>query len=61
MGRTAPTTTSGRTERPGDDVVCVDLFCGAGGLTEGLISARLKVRAGVDFREACRHGDRAPA
>jgi DNA (cytosine-5)-methyltransferase 1 len=38
-----------------DDVVCVDLFCGAGGLTHGLTSAGLKVRAGVDFERACRH------
>ncbi len=35
--------------------MCVDLFCGAGGLTHGLISAGVKVRAGVDFEEACRH------
>ena len=55
MARKASTTTSGRTERPEDDVVCVDLFCGAGGLTHGLISAGVKVRAGVDFEEACRH------
>lgn len=55
MARKAPTTTRGRTERPEDDVVCVDLFCGAGGLTHGLIDAGLKVRAGVDFEEACRH------
>ncbi len=55
MARKAPTTTRGRTERPEDDVVCVDLFCGAGGLTHGLISAGVKVRAGVDFEEACRH------
>jgi len=55
MAKKAPTTTRGRAERPEDDVVCVDLFCGAGGLTHGLIDAGLKVRAGVDFEEACRH------
>lgn len=55
MTRRAPTTTRRRTERPEDDVVCVDLFCGAGGLTHGLISAGVKVRAGVDFDEACRY------
>ncbi|MEX1363879.1 MAG: DNA cytosine methyltransferase, partial [Nannocystaceae bacterium] len=33
----------------------MDLFCGAGGLTHGLISAGVKVRAGVDFEKACRH------
>jgi len=35
------------------DVVCVDLFCGAGGLTEGLLKAGVKVVAGVDFDKAC--------
>jgi DNA (cytosine-5)-methyltransferase 1 len=44
----------GRIE-PELEVVCVDLFCGAGGLTHGLISAGLKVCAGVDIEEACRH------
>lgn len=47
--------TGARLDRPEDDVVCVDLFCGAGGLTHGLISAGVKVRAGVDFEDACRH------
>lgn len=37
------------------DVACVDLFCGAGGLTHGLRSAGVEVRAGVDFEEDCRH------
>ena len=34
---------------------CVDLFCGAGGLTRGLVDAGVGVVAGVDFDEACRH------
>lgn len=55
MAKNAPTTIDERSERPEDDVVCVDLFCGAGGLTHGLISAGVKVRAGVDFEEACRY------
>lgn len=37
------------------DVACVDLFCGAGGLTHGLISEGLDVVAGVDVDDACRH------
>jgi len=37
------------------DVACVDLFCGAGGLTHGLISEGIRVVAGVDVDEACRH------
>lgn len=49
------TATNGRTKRPEQDVVCVDLFCGAGGLTHGLIEAGVRVVAGVDFDEACEH------
>ncbi len=37
------------------DVACIDLFCGAGGLTHGLISEGIKVVAGIDVDEACRH------
>jgi DNA (cytosine-5)-methyltransferase 1 len=37
------------------DVACVDLFCGAGGLTHGLISEGIKVVAGIDVDEACRY------
>jgi DNA (cytosine-5)-methyltransferase 1 len=44
----------GRGNRPESDVVCVDLFCGAGGLTHGLLQAGVKVRAGVDFDESCK-------
>ncbi|MBX3182892.1 MAG: DNA cytosine methyltransferase [Polyangiaceae bacterium] len=56
MARKVGTTTArARTGAPERDVVCVDLFCGAGGLTHGLIEAGLKVRAGVDFEEACRY------
>lgn len=36
-------------------VACVDLFCGAGGLTRGLIEAGIPVVAGIDLDEACRH------
>lgn len=44
-----------RGTQPETDVVCVDLFCGAGGLTHGLQQAGLKVVAGVDFEAACKH------
>ena len=37
------------------NVVCVDLFCGAGGLTHGLLEAGVRVVAGVDNDKACRH------
>jgi DNA (cytosine-5)-methyltransferase 1 len=38
-----------------NDVACIDLFCGAGGLTHGLISEGIQVVAGIDVDEACRH------
>lgn len=31
----------------------VDLFCGAGGLTRGLLDAGVSVRAGIDFNKKC--------
>jgi DNA (cytosine-5)-methyltransferase 1 len=36
------------------DIACVDLFCGIGGLTHGLIRGGVKVVAGVDLDPACR-------
>lgn len=36
-------------------VSCVDLFCGAGGLTHGLVAAGIPVTAGIDLDESCRH------
>ena len=37
------------------DIACVDLFCGAGGLTHGLIAKGIEVVAGIDVDETCRH------
>ena len=34
-------------------IVAVDLFCGVGGLTHGLIQAGIEVRAGFDEDESC--------
>ena len=34
---------------------CIDLFCGAGGLTCGLKKSGIEVVAGVDVDESCRH------
>ncbi|MBP0629918.1 DNA cytosine methyltransferase [Cupriavidus sp. AcVe19-1a] len=34
-------------------IACVDLFCGAGGLTHGLIQEGLHVVAGIDLDPAC--------
>lgn len=36
-------------------VECVDLFCGAGGLTHGLLKKGINVKAGVDLDPACRY------
>lgn len=35
-------------------IACVDLFCGAGGLTHGLKRKGVQVRAGIDVDPACR-------
>ena len=53
--RSHKTTTNGRKAPSTWDVACVDLFCGAGGLTHGLIEAGVRVVAGVDFDDACEH------
>ncbi len=53
--RMSPAKRKGQHNRLEHDVVCVDLFCGAGGLTHGLIAAGVKVVAGVDFDHACKH------
>ncbi|MGP2427149.1 DNA cytosine methyltransferase [Yersinia bercovieri] len=36
------------------NIACVDLFCGAGGLTHGLVLEGITVVAGVDIDPACR-------
>lgn len=45
----------GKPRRLHNDIACVDLFCGAGGLTRGLIDAGVNVVAGVDLDGACKH------
>jgi DNA (cytosine-5)-methyltransferase 1 len=35
-------------------IVAADIFCGAGGLTRGLLDAGIEVAAGYDIEEACR-------
>ena len=37
------------------DTACIDLFCGAGGLTRGLQNVGLNVVAGVDVDQTCKH------
>ena len=36
------------------DIAAVDLFCGVGGLTHGLVRGGIRVIAGVDVDEACK-------
>lgn len=55
MTKVSTSAASRRTSRAAQRVTCVDLFCGAGGLTHGLIAAGVPVVAGVDIDEACRH------
>jgi DNA (cytosine-5)-methyltransferase 1 len=37
------------------NIACVDLFCGAGGLTHGLNTENIPVIAGIDVDENCRY------
>lgn len=43
------------TNKKSRDISCVDLFCGAGGLTHGLVNSGVKVTAGIDLDPACRY------
>jgi DNA (cytosine-5)-methyltransferase 1 len=45
----------GKKGRKPRDIVAVDLFCGAGGLTRGLLDAGVQVVAGYDIAEGCRY------
>lgn len=36
-------------------IVCIDLFCGIGGLTHGLMKAGVDVKAGFDLDESCKY------
>lgn len=37
------------------DIGVIDLFCGIGGLTHGLIDSGLSVMAGIDFDKSCKY------
>ena len=41
--------------KPVKQIYAVDLFCGAGGLTRGLLDAGIKVRAGIDIDPFCEY------
>lgn len=55
MSRTLTSAKRSASPRLSEALACVDLFCGAGGLTHGLIKAGISVVAGVDLDETCRH------
>ena len=40
---------------PRRNIYAIDLFCGAGGLTHGLVKAGIDVRLGVDIDPACEY------
>lgn len=50
-----PQRTHKRVNRSTNQVACVDLFCGAGGLTHGLALEGLPVVAGIDLDKACKY------
>jgi DNA (cytosine-5)-methyltransferase 1 len=37
------------------DIAVIDLFCGIGGLTNGLKQAGIDVKAGIDFDKSCKY------
>ncbi|MEK0196179.1 DNA cytosine methyltransferase, partial [Microcoleus anatoxicus] len=41
-------------DRRSTAISCIDLFCGLGGLTHGLIRGGIKVVAGIDIDPQCR-------
>lgn len=41
--------------KPGRKIYAIDLFCGAGGLTHGLMRAGIDVRLGVDIDPVCQY------
>lgn len=43
-----------RTEKSRKKIIAADIFCGAGGLTHGLLDAGIEVAAGYDIDDACR-------
>jgi len=43
------------TRKYNNQIKAVDLFCGAGGLTHGLLNSGINVSAGIDLDPACRY------
>ncbi len=44
-----------RSNELANDLACIDLFCGAGGLTHGFVKEGLNVVAGIDLDSECRY------
>jgi len=54
MGK-ASTASSKSKRQETNSIRCVDLFCGAGGLTHGFELEGISVAAGIDLDPACRY------
>ena len=48
-------TSPGKTEQVLSSISAVDLFCGIGGLTHGLLQSGIRVNAGIDIDKTCRY------
>lgn len=49
------TISPGKTEPISSQISAVDLFCGIGGLTHGLLKSGIRVNAGIDSDETCKY------
>ena len=49
------TTVLGKTEKVLSSISAVDVFCGIGGLTHGLLQSGIGVNAGIDIDKTCRY------
>ena len=49
------TTAPGETEPVLSPISAIDLFCGIGGLTHGLLQSGIRVNAGIDIDKTCKY------
>lgn len=55
MARTSKLKKKPLSKKSGQKIIAVDLFCGAGGLTHGLLKESIVVKAGFDIDPACQY------